>query len=115
MHYQLNLQLSSAKKSYYWLFNSQEDTMTVFNEVVEMFRQYEPRDADAFAKEKRQEIDETGRTNSVQIEVVKVDRKAVIRSASYTEMFYEERHFDDIYEKLTARLGQPEEEMLDTD
>lgn len=114
MHYQLNLQLSSAKKNYYWLFNSQDDTMTVFNEVVEMFRQYEPRDADAFAKEKRQEIDATGRTNSVQIEVVKVDRKAVIRSASYTEMFYEERHFDDIYDKLTARLGRPEEELLDT-
>ena len=114
MHYQLNLHLASAKKDYYWLFKSEEDTMTVFNEVVETFRQYEPRDADAFAKEQRREIDQTGKSNSVQIEVVKVDKEAIIRSASYTEMFYEEQHFDDIYETLTGRLGAPEEQSLDT-
>lgn len=114
MHYQLNLHMARAKKDYYWLFNSQEETMTVFNEVVAMFQQYEPRDADAFAEEKRREIDETGKSDSVQIEVVKVDKKAVIRSASYNEMFYEARHFDDIYDKLTERLGRPEEEPLDT-
>lgn len=114
MHYQLNLHLASAKKDYFWLFNSQQDTMTVFNEVVETFRKYEPRDAAAFAKEKRRELEEPGKSNSVQIEVVKVDRKAVIRSASYTEMFYEERHFDDIYKTLTDKLGTPEEESLDT-
>ena len=112
MHYQLNLHLASAKKDYYWLFKSEEDTMTVFNEVVETFRQYEPRDVDAFAKEKRREIDETGKSNSVQIEVVKVDKEAIIRSASYNEMFYEEHHFDDIYRTLTDRLGTPEEESV---
>ncbi|MFD1030169.1 hypothetical protein [Metaplanococcus flavidus] len=114
MHYQLNLHLASAKKDYYWLFQSEQDTMTVFNEVVETFRQYEPRDADAFAKEKRLELDETGTSNSVQIEVVKVDKEAIIRSASYSEMFYEEKHFDDIYNTLTEKLGTPEEESLDT-
>lgn len=114
MHYQLNLHLASAKKDYYWLFNSEADTMTVFNEVVETFRQYEPRDANAFAQEKRREIDETGKSNSVQIEVVKVDKKAIIRSASYTEMFYEAQHFDDIYATLTKKLGTPEEESFDT-
>lgn len=113
MHYQLNLHMASAKKDYYWLFNSQEDTMTVFNEVVAMFRQYEPRDAEAFAKEQRQEMDETGKSDSVQIEVVKVDKKAIIRSAAYNEMFYEARYFEDIYDKLTERLGRPEEETLD--
>lgn len=110
MHYQLNLHLSSAKKDYYWLFKSEEDTITVFNEVVETFRKYEPRDADAFMKEKRRELDETGKSNSVQIEVVKVDKKAIIRSASYSELWYEDRHFDDIYNTLTDRLGTPEEE-----
>ena len=114
MHYQLNLHLSSAKKDYYWLFKSEQDTITVFNEVVETFRQYEPRDAAAFQKEKRREIDATGTSNSVQIEVVKVDKEAIIRSASYNEMFYEEKHFEDIYNILTEKLGTPEEVSADT-
>ncbi|MFD1863076.1 hypothetical protein [Planococcus chinensis] len=109
MHYQLNLHLSRDKKDYYWLFRSEEDTITVFNEVVETFKQYEPPNAEAFIEEKQREIDETGKSNTVQIEVVKVDKEALIRSASYNEMWYDDEHFDDIYKTLTARLGAPEE------
>ncbi|TAA71722.1 hypothetical protein [Planococcus salinarum] len=113
MHYQLNLHLSRTKKDYYWLFNSEQDTITVFNEVVEMFKKYEPQNTEAFQKEQRRELEATGTSNSVQIEVVKVDKEAIIRSVSYNEMFYEERHFDDIYETLTEKLGMPEEESAD--
>ncbi|PSL41577.1 hypothetical protein B0H99_102261 [Planomicrobium soli] len=112
MHYQLNLHLAREKKDYYWLFKSEEDTMTVFNDVIETFKQYEPQDTAAFMKEKQQEIDETGGSNTVQIEVVKVDKEAIIRSASYNEMWYEGRHFQDIYKTLTDRLGVPEEESI---
>ena len=112
MHYQLNLHLASEQKDYFWLFKSREDTITVFNEVIETFRKYEPRDAEAFIKEKRREIDETGTSHTVQIEVVKVDKKALIRSASYNEMWYEGRHFEDIYRTLTDKLGVPEEESV---
>lgn len=114
MHYQLNLHLTRAQKDYYWLFKSEEDTITVFNEVVATFRQYEARDTAAFQKEQRREIDATGTGNAVQIEVVKVDRSALIRSAAYKEMFYEEKHFEDIYNTLTDRLGVPEEESIGT-
>lgn len=109
MHYQLNLHLSRDKKDYYWLFRSEEDTITVFNEVVETFKQYEPPNAEAFIEEKKREIDETGKSNTVQIEVVKVDKEALIRSASYNEMWYDDEHFDDIYKTLIDRLGAPEE------
>lgn len=112
MHYQLNLRLSQEKKDYYWLFNSEEDTITVFNDVVETFKEYEPHDSAAFIEEKRREIDETGHSNTVQIEVVKADKEAVIRSAAYNEMWYEGKHFDDIYRTLTDKLGQPEEDTI---
>lgn len=111
MHYQLNLHLPSAKKDYYWLFQSENNTITVFNEVIETFRQYEARNSIAFQKEQRRELNETGTNHSVQIEVVKIDKRAIIRSAAYTEMFYEEKHFVDIYNTLTDRLGIPEEEL----
>lgn len=112
MHYQLNLHLARDKKDYYWLFQSEEDTITVFNEVVETFKQYEEPNAEAFIEEKQREIDETGKSNTVQIEVVKVDKEALIRSAAYNEMWYDDRHFDDIYKTLTDRLGAPEEGSL---
>lgn len=112
MHYQLNLRLPRENKDYFWLFRSEEDTITLFNEVIEAFKKYEPRDSVAFMEEKRREIDETGHSNTVQIEVVKVDKEALIRSVSYNEMWYEGRHFEEIYETLTGRLGQPEEETL---
>ncbi|TWT01585.1 hypothetical protein [Planomicrobium sp. CPCC 101079] len=112
MHYQLTLHLASEKKDYYWLFNSQEDTVTIFNEVIETFKHYEPKNSKAFIKENQREIDETGRSNMVQIEVVKVDKEAIIRSASYNEMMYEGRHFKAIYNILTNRLGPPEEESI---
>ena len=111
MHYQLNLHLPSAKKDYYWLFNSENNTMTIFNEVVQTFRKYEARNSIAFQKEQRRELNETGTNHSVQIEVVKIDRRAIIRSAAYTEMFYEEKHFEDIYNTLTDKLGIPEEAL----
>lgn len=112
MHYQLNLRLASEKKDYFWLFNSEKDTVTVFNEVVKTFRNYEPNDTEAFVKEKRREINETGESNTVQIEVVKVDKEAIIRSVSYNEMWYEGRHFKEIYQTLTDKLGTPEEESI---
>ncbi|MGI2329167.1 hypothetical protein [Planococcus sp. YIM B11945] len=112
MHYQLNLHLADQKKDYYWLFNSEEDTITVFNDVIQTFKQYEPRDAEAFMKEKKIEIDETGKSNTVQIEVVKVDKEAIIRSASYNEMWYEGQHFEDIYKTLTEKHGTPEEDSV---
>ena len=110
MHYQLNLHLSRDKKDYYWLFKSEEDTIDVFNEVIETFNQYEPPNAEAFIEEKQREIDETGKSNTVQIEVVKADKEAIIRSASYKGMWYDDRHFQEIYDKLTDKLGTPEEE-----
>ena len=112
MHYQLNLRLPREKKDYFWLFKSEEDTITVFNEVIEAFKKYEPHDSVAFMEEKRREIDETGNSNTVQIEVVKVDKEALIRSASYNEMWYEGRHFEEIYNTLVGKLGQPEEEAV---
>lgn len=112
MHYQLNLHLSSEKKDYFWLFNSENDTITVFNEVIETFRQYEPPNVEAFKEEKEREIEETGRSNAVRIEVVKVDKEALIRSAAYDGMWYEEQHFQDIYKTLTDRLGAPEENSI---
>ncbi|GKW47043.1 hypothetical protein [Planococcus sp. NCCP-2050] len=112
MHYQLNLRLAQEKKDYFWLFRSEEDTITVFNEVVEAFKEYEPPNSAAFIEEKRREIDETGRSNTVQIEVVKADKEALIRSAAYNEMWYEGKHFEDIYRTLTDKLGQPEEETF---
>ncbi|WKA55508.1 hypothetical protein [Planococcus shixiaomingii] len=112
MHYQLNLHLSREKKDYYWLFNSPEDTVTVFNEVVETFRQYEPPNTQTFIQEKQREINEVGSSNTVHIEVVKVDKEALIRSASYKEMVYEGRHFKAIYNILSSRLGPPEEESI---
>lgn len=111
MHYQLNLRLARKKKDYYWLYESEEDTITVFNEVIETFKEYEPHDSEAFMEEQRREMDETGRSNTVQIEVIKADKEAVIRSASYNEMWYEDRHFEDIYRTLTGKLGQPEERI----
>ncbi|RNF38889.1 hypothetical protein [Planococcus salinus] len=110
MHYQLNLHLSSEQKDYFWLFRSEENTMTVFNEVIEAFKKYEAADTQMFMKEKQREIDETGKSDTVQIEVVKVDKEAIIRSASYNEMWYEGEHFDDIYNTLTDKLGAPEVE-----
>lgn len=112
MHYQLNLRLACEKKDYYWLYESEEDTITVFNEVVEAFREYEPQDSEAFMEEKRREMDETGHSDTVQIEVIKADKEAVIRSASYNAMWYEDRHFDDIYQTLASKLGQPEEKTI---
>lgn len=112
MHYQLNLHLAREKKDYFWLFSSGKDTITVFNEVIETFRKYEPRNAAAFMKEKRREIDETGESNTVLIEVVKADREAIIRSASYSEMWYDAKHFEEIYNTLTENLGTPEEESF---
>lgn len=112
MHYQLNLKLSSEQKEYFWLFKSEEDTITVFNEVIETFKQYEPHDTETFMKEKQQEIDETGKSHTVQIQVVKVDQKVIIRSAAYNEMWYEGEHFEDIYNTLTDKLGAPEVESL---
>ncbi|MBB5179896.1 hypothetical protein HNQ44_001320 [Planomicrobium koreense] len=110
MHYQLNLQLSRMNKDYYWLFRSEENTITVFNEVLETFKQYEPQNAFAFMQEAQREIEETGTSNTVHIEVVKVDRKVIIRSASYNGMSYDDRYFQEIYNILTERLGVPEEE-----
>lgn len=110
MHYQLNLHLSREKKDYFWLFRSEEDTIGVFNEVIETFKQYEPPNAEAFMEEKQHEIDETGKSNTVQIEVVKADKEALIRSASYNGMWYDDQHFQDIYSTLTDKLGTPEEE-----
>lgn len=112
MHYQLNLRLAQVKKDYYWLFQSEEDTIPVFNEVLEAFKKYEPRDSAAFMEKKRREIDDTGRSNTVQIEVVKVDKKALIRSASINEMWYDGKHFEEIYDRLTGKLGRPEEETF---
>lgn len=109
MHYQLNLHLSRDQKDYFWLFKSEEDTIGVFNEVVETFNQYEPSNAEAFMEEKQREIDETGKSNTVQIEVVKADKEALIRSASYNGMWYDDRHFQEIYKTLTEKLGTPEE------
>ena len=112
MHYQLNLHLSRDKKDYFWLFRSDENTITVFNEVLETFKQYEPRNVVAFIEEKQHEIDVTGKSNTIQIEVVKVDKEALIRSASYNEMWYDDRYFEEIYKTLTDRLGVPEEESI---
>lgn len=112
MHYQLNLHLSREKKDYYWLFSSPENTLTLFNEVIETFKYYEPKNSKAFLKEKQIEIDETGTSNTVQIEIVKVDKDAIIRTASYKGMLYEARHFKAIYNILTDRLGAPEEEII---
>ena len=60
-------------------------------------------------QEAQREIDETGTSHTIHIEVVKVDKKVVIRSASYNGMNYDDRYFQEIYNILTERLGVPEE------
>lgn len=112
MYYQLNLHVSREKKDYFWLFRSEENTMEVFNQVVETFRQYEPKNAAMFMKEAQQQIDATGGSDTVQIEVVKADEKALIRSAAYKEMWYDDKYFPEIYQTLTDRLGVPEEASI---
>lgn len=110
MHYQLNLHLSRDQKNYYWLFSSEEDTITIFNEILGAFEQYEPPNVQAFKEEKQREINETGKSDTVQIEVVQVDKKALIRSAAYNGMWYEDQYFQDIYKTLSDQLGLPQEE-----
>lgn len=112
MYYQLNLHLSREKKDYFWLFRSEENTMEVFNEVISTFRQYEPKNTALFMEEVQHEIDETGSSDTVQIEVVKADERALIRSAAYKEMWYDDKYFKEIYQTLTDRLGVPEEESI---
>lgn len=112
MYYQLNLHLSREKKDYFWLFRSEENTMEVFNEVISTFWQYEPKNTALFMAEMQHEIDETGSSDTVQIEVVKADERALIRSAAYKEMWYDDKYFKEIYQTLTDRLGVPEEESI---
>jgi len=114
LEYQLTIRLTSEKKGYYWLFESQDDTISIFNEVVETFKQYEPHDMDLFMKEKRKEIEETGETHAVQIDVTKNEKHVVVRSAAYNEMWYEGKHFEDIFNTLTEKLGQPQELQFDS-
>ncbi|WP_394122051.1 hypothetical protein [Planococcus donghaensis] len=112
MHYQLNLHLSRDQKNYDWLFESEEDTITVFDEVLDTFQEYEPPNTESFQEEKQREIDSTGKSDSVQIKVIKVDKEALIRSAAYDGMWYEDQHFQDIYKTLTDRLVAPQEEPI---
>lgn len=112
MHYQLNLHLSRDRKDYYWQFESEEDTIAIFDEVLDTFQEYEPPNAEAFREEKQREIDKTGKSDTVQIKVVKVDKEALIRSAAYDGMWYEDQHFQEIYKTLTERLGEPQEKPI---
>lgn len=86
--------------------------MEVFNDVVKTFRQYEPKNSAIFMKEMQEEIEATGGSDTVQIEVVKADERALIRSAAYKEMWYDDKYFQEIYQTLTDRLGVPEEESI---
>lgn len=113
MEYQLTLRLADGDKGYSWLFESPEDTMPLFDEVVETFQHYEADDMETFIREKKKEIEETGSSHTAQINVTKVDEKAIIRSASYKEMWYEGKYFDDILEVLTDRLGPPENQQFE--
>ncbi|PSL41486.1 hypothetical protein B0H99_102170 [Planomicrobium soli] len=114
MEYQLTIRLTSEKKGYFWLFESEEDTISIFNEVVKTFEQYEPNDVDLFMREKRKEIEETGETHAVQIDVTKNEKHVVVRSAAYNEMWYEGKHFNDIFNTLTERLGRAQELEFDS-
>lgn len=113
LEYQLTLRLANENKGYSWLFESPEDTMPLFDEVVETFQHYEADDMETFIREKKKEIEETGSSHTAQIDVTKVDEKAIIRSASYKEMWYEGKYFDDILEVLTDRLGPPENQQFE--
>lgn len=113
MEYQLTLRLANEKEGYAWLFESPEDTMPLFDDVVETFQHYEAADMESFILEKKKEIDETGSSHTAQIDVTKVDPHAIIRSASYKEMWYDGKYFDDILEILTDKLGPPENETFE--
>lgn len=108
LEYQLTLRLANENEGYTWLFESPEDTMPLFDDVVDTFEHYEADDMETFIREKKKEIEETGSSHTVQIDVTKVEPRAIIRSASYKEMWYEGKYFDDILEVLTDKLGAPE-------
>lgn len=114
MEYQLTIRLTSEKKGYYWLFQSEEDTVSIFDEVVETFKHYEAEDQEQFMQDKRKEIEETGESHTVQIDVTKNEKHAVVRSAAYNEMWYEGKHFDEIFNILTEKLGQAQELQFDS-
>ncbi len=113
LEYQLTLRLANENEGYSWLFESPEDTMPLFDEVVDTFQHYEPDDMETFIQEKKKEIEETGSSHTAQIDVTKVEPKAIIRSASYKEMWYEGKYFDDILEVLTDKLGPPENQRFE--
>ncbi|MBT2569750.1 hypothetical protein [Planococcus sp. ISL-110] len=114
MEYQLTLRLANNNKGYSWLFESPEDTIPLFDDVIERFRHYEADDMETFILEKKKEIEETGSSQAVQIDVTKVEPRVVIRSASYKEMWYEGKYFDDILEILNDKLGPPENDQFET-
>lgn len=113
LEYQLTLRSSNDKKGYSWLFESPEDTIPLFDDVVETFKHYEADDMERFIHEKKKRIGETDSNPAAQIDLTKVDPHAVIRSASYKEMWYDGKYFDDILEILTDKLGPPENEQFE--